>query len=102
MLQIPSATSYIGCIGKDKFGVEMKKNSKAAGVNVSSIIFSIVHLHCFILSLGSYLQEYSVFLNIINMRNYCFCVSYKCNIMRMKQNQLVHAPFLWLGVKGED
>ena len=71
MLQIPGATSYIGCIGKDKFGVEMKKNSKAVGVNVSSIIFSIVHLHCFILSFGSYLQEYSVFLNIINMRN-CF------------------------------
>ncbi|XWS66871.1 hypothetical protein CRYUN_Cryun05aG0238200 [Craigia yunnanensis] len=34
MLQIPGATSYIGCIGKDKFGEEMKKNSKAAGVNV--------------------------------------------------------------------
>lgn len=35
MLQIPGATSYMGCIGKDKFGEEMKKNSKAAGVNVS-------------------------------------------------------------------
>ncbi|KAE8666243.1 Adenosine kinase [Hibiscus syriacus] len=34
MLQIPDATGYIGCIGKDKFGEEMKKNSKAAGVNV--------------------------------------------------------------------
>ncbi|XP_012485954.1 adenosine kinase 2 [Gossypium raimondii] len=34
MLQIPGATDYIGCIGKDKFGEEMKKNSKAAGVNV--------------------------------------------------------------------
>ncbi|KDO50664.1 hypothetical protein CISIN_1g019448mg [Citrus sinensis] len=34
MLQIPGATSYIGCIGKDKFGEEMKKNSKLAGVNV--------------------------------------------------------------------
>ncbi|GKU91694.1 hypothetical protein SLEP1_g5527 [Rubroshorea leprosula] len=34
MLQIPGATSYIGCIGKDKFGEEMKKNSKIAGVNV--------------------------------------------------------------------
>ncbi|XWS55839.1 hypothetical protein CRYUN_Cryun09bG0034500 [Craigia yunnanensis] len=34
MLQIPCATSYIGCIGKDKFGEEMKKNSTAAGVNV--------------------------------------------------------------------
>ncbi|RRT52144.1 hypothetical protein B296_00050639, partial [Ensete ventricosum] len=35
MLQIPGATSYMGCIGKDKFGEEMKKNSKAADVNVS-------------------------------------------------------------------
>jgi len=34
ILQVPGATSYIGCIGKDKFGAEMKKNSKAAGVNV--------------------------------------------------------------------
>ncbi|XP_078442172.1 adenosine kinase 2-like [Wolffia australiana] len=34
MLQIPGATSYMGCIGKDKFGEEMKKNSIAAGVNV--------------------------------------------------------------------
>ncbi|KAM4078294.1 hypothetical protein ACB094_09G026300 [Castanea mollissima] len=34
MLQIPGATSYICCIGKDKFGEEMKKNSKLAGVNV--------------------------------------------------------------------
>ncbi|KAL5546153.1 hypothetical protein UlMin_005840 [Ulmus minor] len=34
MLQIPGATSYIGGIGKDQFGEEMKKNSKLAGVNV--------------------------------------------------------------------
>lgn len=34
MLQIPGATSYMGCIGKDKFGEEMKKNSHDAGVNV--------------------------------------------------------------------
>ncbi|KAJ6819328.1 uncharacterized protein M6B38_402615 [Iris pallida] len=34
MLQVPGATSYMGCIGKDKFGEEMKKNSTAAGVNV--------------------------------------------------------------------
>ncbi|KAF9598153.1 hypothetical protein IFM89_025593 [Coptis chinensis] len=34
MLQIPGSTSYMGCIGKDKFGEEMKKNSQAAGVNV--------------------------------------------------------------------
>ncbi|XP_038906188.1 adenosine kinase 2-like [Benincasa hispida] len=34
MIQHPGATSYMGCIGKDKFGEEMKKNSKNAGVNV--------------------------------------------------------------------
>ncbi|WJX28446.1 adenosine kinase [Trifolium repens] len=34
LLQVPGATSYIGCIGKDKFGQEMTKNSKDAGVNV--------------------------------------------------------------------
>ncbi|KAJ6809648.1 putative adenosine kinase 2 [Iris pallida] len=34
MLQIPGATSYMGCIGKDKFGEEMKKKSTAGGVNV--------------------------------------------------------------------
>ncbi|CAD6263032.1 unnamed protein product [Miscanthus lutarioriparius] len=33
MLQIPGATSYIGCIMKDKFGEEMKKNAQAAGIN---------------------------------------------------------------------
>ncbi|KAL7092079.1 hypothetical protein ACP275_12G143500 [Erythranthe tilingii] len=34
MLQKPGATSYMGSIGKDKFGEEMKKNAKQAGVNV--------------------------------------------------------------------
>ncbi|KAF7144100.1 hypothetical protein RHSIM_Rhsim05G0179500 [Rhododendron simsii] len=34
MLQVPGATSYMGCIGKDKFGEEMKKNAKLSGVNV--------------------------------------------------------------------
>ncbi|KAI4365604.1 hypothetical protein MLD38_021572 [Melastoma candidum] len=34
MLQIPGASSYMGCIGKDKFGEELKKSIKAAGVNV--------------------------------------------------------------------
>lgn len=34
MLQIPGATSYMGCIGKDKYGEEMKKNAKDAGVKV--------------------------------------------------------------------
>jgi adenosine kinase len=35
MLQIPGATSYMGCIGKDKFGEEMKKDAQTAGVNAS-------------------------------------------------------------------
>ncbi|KMZ59370.1 Adenosine kinase [Zostera marina] len=34
MLQIPRATSYMGCIGKCRFGEEMTKSSKLAGVNV--------------------------------------------------------------------
>ncbi|KAL6141955.1 hypothetical protein ACLB2K_060240 [Fragaria x ananassa] len=34
MLQVPDGTSYMGSIGKDKYGEEMKKNSKLAGVNV--------------------------------------------------------------------
>ncbi|XP_047311858.1 adenosine kinase 2 [Impatiens glandulifera] len=33
MLQIPDATSFMGCIGKDKFGEEMKKDVKLSGVN---------------------------------------------------------------------
>lgn len=48
MLQIPGATSYIGSIGKDKYGEEMKKNAKQAGVNVSYLIalfsFSVVDI----------------------------------------------------------
>jgi hypothetical protein len=47
LLQIPGATSYIGCIGKDKFGEEMKKNAQAAGINVSykfaSVNFLLLH-----------------------------------------------------------
>lgn len=34
MLQKPGATSYIGCIGKDKFGEVMKRDATHAGVNV--------------------------------------------------------------------
>ncbi|XP_076917779.1 adenosine kinase 2-like [Bidens hawaiensis] len=34
LLQIPGATSYIGCVGKDKYGEEMAKNSRKDGVNV--------------------------------------------------------------------
>lgn len=38
MLQTPGLTAYIGCIGKDKFGEEMAKSSKDAGVNVGYIL----------------------------------------------------------------
>ncbi|KAL3358343.1 hypothetical protein AABB24_015462 [Solanum stoloniferum] len=34
ILQFPGATSYMGSVGKDKFGEEMKKNAQDAGVNV--------------------------------------------------------------------
>ncbi|XP_047958772.1 adenosine kinase 2-like isoform X2 [Salvia hispanica] len=34
MLQIPGATTFIGSIGKDKFGEEMKKKALQSGVNV--------------------------------------------------------------------
>ncbi|XP_047158187.1 adenosine kinase 2-like [Vigna umbellata] len=34
MLQAPGATGYIGCIGKDKFGEEMKKRCSLDGVKV--------------------------------------------------------------------
>lgn len=40
MLQIPGATSYMGCIGKDKFGEETKKNAAVAGVNVGLLFIS--------------------------------------------------------------
>lgn len=43
MLQIPGATGFIGCIGKDKFGEEMKKSSNLAGVNVSFFYFVSVN-----------------------------------------------------------
>lgn len=33
----PGSTSYMGSIGKDKFAEEMKKNAKAAGVNVWTV-----------------------------------------------------------------
>lgn len=34
ILQKPGATSYIGCVGKDKFAEEMKNSAKASGVNI--------------------------------------------------------------------
>lgn len=42
MLPFSGATSYMGSVGKDKYGAEMKKNATASGVNVDSLslIFS--------------------------------------------------------------
>ena len=34
MLQVPGATTYMGCIGQDKFGETMESCAKADGVNV--------------------------------------------------------------------
>lgn len=45
MLQIPGATSYMGSIGKDKYGEAMKKDATAAGVNVSLLcVYKLVAL----------------------------------------------------------
>lgn len=35
MLQIPGATSYVGCIGKDEFGEKLKDTVSKDGVHVS-------------------------------------------------------------------
>jgi len=44
MLQVPGATSFMGGIGNDKFGEEMKKSSKLAGVNVGLITHLLLSL----------------------------------------------------------
>ncbi|CAN0825536.1 Adenosine kinase 2 [Linum grandiflorum] len=54
MIQKPGSTSYIGCIGNDKFGEEMTKNAKQAGVNVclTSLIYQLIYwVVCFHISL---------------------------------------------------
>lgn len=35
-LQVPGATSYMGCVGDDEFAQEMTKTAGKDGVNVSS------------------------------------------------------------------
>lgn len=35
MLQVPGATSYMGCIGQDEFAEKMTETAKKDGVNVS-------------------------------------------------------------------
>lgn len=60
MLQAPGATSYIGCIGKDKFGEEMYKSSTASGVNVHLHHKSLRHniLHASLLGIYYFDGEY--------------------------------------------
>lgn len=65
MLQKPGATSYIGCIGKDKFGEVMKSDATSSGVNVRFLytfrLFSfcefitLLYLWCHCLSLTLYI-----------------------------------------------
>lgn len=38
MLQIPQATSYMGCIGNDEFGKRMTETAKKDGVNVNYLV----------------------------------------------------------------
>ena len=61
MLQTPGATSYMGCIGKDKFGEEMKKNAQAAGINVSCKFhscFILLHIrHCHLCNQAHYYED---------------------------------------------
>jgi adenosine kinase len=38
MLQVEGATSYTGCVGKDKFGDELRKAAEADGVNVPYLV----------------------------------------------------------------
>lgn len=38
MLQVPGATSFMGCIGKDDFGVIMADSAKANGVNIQYMV----------------------------------------------------------------
>ena len=40
MLQVPGATSYMGCIGYDDFGQRMQKTAEQDGVNVSQAALS--------------------------------------------------------------
>lgn len=89
MLQIPGATSYIGCIGKDKFGEEMKKNAQAAGVNVSCKILLCFYFFFMIRQLIAQLVT-------INPAIY----STRPIIMRMRMLQQAHVLFVLLVGKG--
>lgn len=92
MLQTPGATSYMGCIGKDKFGEEMKKNAQAAGVTVS---FSSHLLHATLLDSN---------VPIYWLIDYCGLdvVAYSLRLIttRMRLLLLAHVLYVLLVVKG--
>lgn len=91
MLQIPGATSFIGCIGKDKFGEEMKKSSNLAGVNVSFFIFASVNYFPVI-----FLDETSAFI----LTYFSVMLKIRFSIMRMRLHLLeLVLSVLWV-VKG--
>lgn len=41
LLQVPGATSYMGCVGKDDFGNKMKETATQDGVNVRANILTM-------------------------------------------------------------
>lgn len=58
MLQIPGATAYMGSIGKDKFGEEMKKKAAQSGVKVSHILsFSFLKYNYHVFYQNDFLSE---------------------------------------------
>lgn len=89
MLQIPGATGYIGSIGKDKFGEEMKRNSKLAGVNVSIRTSSTPCLWI------------SYFLNFLLIQVIVITNIKRYNIMKMNLLQRAHVLFVLSVVRGE-
>jgi sugar/nucleoside kinase (ribokinase family) len=46
MLQVPHATSYMGCIGNDDFGSRMTEQAKKDGVDVGEICTRLIASCC--------------------------------------------------------
>lgn len=100
MLQVPGATSFIGCIGKDKFGEEMKKHSKLAGVNVRSVLFLVLLCYLYFIFLFLFLLAFK-FMNLrvsselreSDLSNLCPVMTLRFTIMRMRLHQQVPVAF---------
>lgn len=88
MLQTPGATSFIGCIGKDKFGEEMKKNSKLAGLNVNFLLYICLYI-------STPLKNLALIPKSDNAPKIRFTTT------RMKLHQLVLVPYVLLVVRGQ-